>query len=76
MVVKGNSRFLLAGEDGWDVGRDCSSSTACTSEQRSIREALQGNAKTSVCTLSGHNQTLSFTQEHCDVDKEKRHTLN
>lgn len=36
--------------------------------------SLQGNVKTSVCTLPGHNQTL--IQEHCDAGKVKRDTLN
>lgn len=34
--------FLLAEEDGWEVGKDCSSSSACKSEQRCIRGALCG----------------------------------
>lgn len=42
VVLKDNSMFLLAEEDGWEVGKDCSSSSACKSEQRCIRGALCG----------------------------------
>lgn len=41
-MLKDNSMFLLAEEDGWEVGKDCSSSSACKSEQRCIRGALCG----------------------------------
>lgn len=60
-MVKGNSRFLLAEEDGWEVGRNCSSSTAYKSEQRFIRGVLCREMSKHLTVLRLGITTLSFS---------------
>lgn len=73
-MVKGNSRFLLAEQDGLELTGDCSSSTAYKSEQCCIRGALCREMSKYLSALC-----LGITrliQGHCDAGKVERDTLN